>query len=683
MPLRAKQIATNLRETDPKAWTQKAVGALLGVDQTTVSKWFISNMNGHNVFARVGSTNSPEKAMSRLFFSTDCQGAEKRISKQGLTTTNGRGSISASRNGYPSVRRAAETSRQNHMLSTPVGSRRSAGILLTAPKRSPKVRRPTRPSIEPLEPRLALATTTTGQDGFFNYAVENNSVSIKSYLGDEVSVSVPATIKSLPVTSIGANAFAHHLLRTVTLPDSIKEIRSSAFASCPALVDVRLPAGTTTIGDGAFYACPKLSGVVLPTALKSIGSSAFASCTSLNKVVVPEGVTSIGANAFNSCTSLLEVSLPRSLNGLGSTVFSGCRSLGQITVDSANTSYTVNSGILYSKDMGALILCPARKSGDIVLPGTVKTLAPESFSFCTSVSSVAVPAGVAVIDVGTFRGCTKLRSVVLPVGIRSINQSAFADCYSLPTINIPSSVTYIGDGAFRSAGITSMILPAGITGVSNSTFEYCRNLAAVSLPAGIRSIGSGGFGQCSSLLAITVPEGVTSIGPRAFDSCSKLSGVTLPKSLQSIGFDAFSNCIGLRSINLPAGLSSIDSGAFVGCRGLTSLVVPGTVSSIGSSAFKSCTSLASVTIGEGVKSIGYYAFQYCGSLKSVTVPSSINTRIGDYAFANSGTVNFYFNGDAPTLGAYVFQDTDGTVFYKAGTRFWGASYGGLKTAVQR
>ena len=43
-----KRIAQNLREADPKKWTQKAVGALLGVDQTTVSKWFISNMNGHN-----------------------------------------------------------------------------------------------------------------------------------------------------------------------------------------------------------------------------------------------------------------------------------------------------------------------------------------------------------------------------------------------------------------------------------------------------------------------------------------------------------------------------------------------------------------------------------------------------------------------------------------------------------
>ncbi len=43
-----KRIATNLRETDPKKWTQKAVGALLGVAQQTVCDWFSSNTGAGN-----------------------------------------------------------------------------------------------------------------------------------------------------------------------------------------------------------------------------------------------------------------------------------------------------------------------------------------------------------------------------------------------------------------------------------------------------------------------------------------------------------------------------------------------------------------------------------------------------------------------------------------------------------
>lgn len=51
-----KRIAANLREADPKKWTQKAVGALLGVDQTSVSRWFSTNMQEHNA----GKTPTPD-----------------------------------------------------------------------------------------------------------------------------------------------------------------------------------------------------------------------------------------------------------------------------------------------------------------------------------------------------------------------------------------------------------------------------------------------------------------------------------------------------------------------------------------------------------------------------------------------------------------------------------------------
>ena len=43
-----KYIATNLREADPKKWTQKAVGALLGVSQQAVAVWFTNNTSDCN-----------------------------------------------------------------------------------------------------------------------------------------------------------------------------------------------------------------------------------------------------------------------------------------------------------------------------------------------------------------------------------------------------------------------------------------------------------------------------------------------------------------------------------------------------------------------------------------------------------------------------------------------------------
>lgn len=45
---RQREIAKRLRESDAKRWTQKAVGALLGVSQQTVASWFSSNTTDGN-----------------------------------------------------------------------------------------------------------------------------------------------------------------------------------------------------------------------------------------------------------------------------------------------------------------------------------------------------------------------------------------------------------------------------------------------------------------------------------------------------------------------------------------------------------------------------------------------------------------------------------------------------------
>ena len=42
-----REIARRLRQSDAKRWTQAAVGALLGIDRATVSKWF-TNVQQHN-----------------------------------------------------------------------------------------------------------------------------------------------------------------------------------------------------------------------------------------------------------------------------------------------------------------------------------------------------------------------------------------------------------------------------------------------------------------------------------------------------------------------------------------------------------------------------------------------------------------------------------------------------------
>jgi hypothetical protein len=109
--------------------------------------------------------------------------------------------------------------------------------------------------------------------------------------------------------------------------------------------------------------------------------------------------------------------------------------------------------------------------------------------------------------------------------------------------------------------------------------------------------------------------------------------------------------------------------------------IPNGVTRIGDSAFDGGL-LTDVTMPKGVTNIAEQAFFFCGSLVNVTVAASV-TGIGDEAFAYCGSLrNLYFEGNAPSVDSSVFSgDSGATVYYLPGATGWGATFGGLPTAV--
>ena len=85
-------------------------------------------------------------------------------------------------------------------------------------------------------------------------------------------------------TSLGSHAFFNcGSLRTITIPDKVKEIGSSTFYACGALVSVTLPAGLESIGEAAFYRCVSLKTIVIPESVTYISEDAFLDCASLDR----------------------------------------------------------------------------------------------------------------------------------------------------------------------------------------------------------------------------------------------------------------------------------------------------------------------------------------------------------------------------------------------------------------
>ena len=94
------------------------------------------------------------------------------------------------------------------------------------------------------------------RSGDYRYTVENDEVTITQYTGNDVEVTVPGSIKGMPVVAIGIAAF-HYCdnMRSVTIPDSVVRIGGLAFSKCYALEHVTLGRGIREIDFSPFSYC--------------------------------------------------------------------------------------------------------------------------------------------------------------------------------------------------------------------------------------------------------------------------------------------------------------------------------------------------------------------------------------------------------------------------------------------
>ena len=495
------------------------------------------------------------------------------------------------------------------------------------------------------------------------YETYGNGYRITKYTGSSAILWLPVYIGGRPVVAIADKAFENKTLLTkVVIPDSV-----------------------TSIGNSAFYGCSSLTSITIPDSVTSIGGSAFSDCTGLTSITIPNSVTSIGGYAFYHCTGLTSITIPNSVTSIGEYAFSNT---GYYNRDS-----NWQDGVLYIGKH--LIEAKDTLSGSYQINSGTLTIADNAFSYCTGLTSIAIPDGVTSIGEWAFSGCTGLTSITIPNSVTSIGSSAFSGCTGLTSITIPNSVTSIGSSAFSGCtGLTSITVNTDNTKYhsnGNCLIETerktlilgCKN-SVIPSDGTVTSIGYSAFSDCTGLTSITIPDSVTSIGNGAFHGCTGLTSVTIGNGVTSIGYSAFSYCTGLTSIIIPDSVTSILSEAFSGCTGLTSIqvsagntkyhsqgnclietgsktlvlgcknsVIPsdGTVTSVGYEAFYHCTGLTSITIPNSVTSIGYYAFSDCTSLTSITIPNSV-TSIGGYAFSGCSKLTSVTIGNGVTSIGY-------------------------------
>ena len=318
------------------------------------------------------------------------------------------------------------------------------------------------------------------------------------------TVTIPATVNGIPVTGIADSAFANdQQLRQIMYPETLQTIGAYAFFGS-GLVQAELPETVTDIGRYAFAGCADLQSVDWPAAATELPEGVFSGDVSLTEFTIPEGVTVIQPYALEGCKGLTALSLPDSvievkraafqgaealqtlavgtgLTALANDALNGCVSLTAITVESGNTHFVADEGVLYYADHAGIAKYPAAKAG----------------------AAYTVHANALVVEA-----------------------NAFADAQQLETVQLPTGLIQMGRGAFARSGLAGIDLSAlsELQALPEEAFSGCESLSQVLLPAGLAGIGAEAFSGCYALARIDIPDAVESIGSSAFASGTTLVG---------------------------------------------------------------------------------------------------------------------------------------------------------------
>lgn len=231
--------------------------------------------------------------------------------------------------------------------------------------------------------------------------------------------------------------------------------------------------GVTSIGESAFSWCENIESVQIAGSVKQIGNSAFSDCESLTELQISDGVESIGVEAFGGCDSLIFAEIPASVTDLNLYAFAYCDSLKAFAVAEKNLVYANDeAGILYNKDMTALIKCPAGYEGVYTVPDGTESIGTWSFSACGRLTGVLIPDSVTEIGSYAFETCESLMEVRLSEEITSIPEGTFLSSESLTHLTIPKSVMEIGEMAFGHSGLTEVVFQGNAPIMNDYAFAY-------------------------------------------------------------------------------------------------------------------------------------------------------------------------------------------------------------------
>lgn len=254
-----------------------------------------------------------------------------------------------------------------------------------------------------------------------DFTFDATTGTIKKYNGNDAVVNIPSTISGWPVTKIGEAAFQDNTtITSVTIPASVTEIGSNAFAGCTNLTIVNYA------GDW--------SNLTIQSGNPAVQDAANAPLFNFEFIL---NNTAVVVTNYKYNGAAADVTIPSRYQGKPVTTIGHAAFF-----NSAVTSVTIPDSVTSISDE-AFINCP--KLTNISIPNSVTYIGFSAFSSCTSLKSITLPSSLSFISGALFLGCSQLTTIHIPVSVTSIGNNAFADCPSLMTVTYPGSKTQWDD----------------------------------------------------------------------------------------------------------------------------------------------------------------------------------------------------------------------------------------------
>ena len=555
---------------------------------------------------------------------------------------------------------------------------------------------------------LTICISTLAESTDWNY--DANYAILRGYEGAGGDVVVPAEIDGFTVDVIGINVFKGDTITSLTLPETVLELRSGAVSSCENLTSVTLPQSLVVINRMNFFSCGALSEITIPAGVRYIGDGSFRFCDALRKITFEGVCPAIDMDCFSVLPEDAVAYVPDDQLEAYTAAFDNAGSTVSVQPSGKNAVVVENNGYVESEfDFDASTGTITSYNGYatyLAIPETiggvpVKAIGPEAFASHSYLAFLELPEGLEAIGDSAFYNCETLGRVKFPSTLKTIGDNAFYNAYQGSLFELPSAET-IGDFAFYFAGIKgSVALPDGLTSIGKGAFESCGSLGGtLYLPASLETIGDGAF-KGNLLLQYVIVDSPTppTLGEGVFAGCDYLYDIDLyahGTKQQMLDWQAYVDALGIpcrvwRAQDPTA--ESPESGAYqyenlmlteyTGAQprihahltvsqepvvGLGDGVFKGSqtieyfsvahndaFTTIGAEAFMDST-LREVDLFDSVTTIGARAFAGCAQLETLTLPESV-TEIGEGALDGlTGLKKLVVKCDPAILPASAFAN---------------------------